>query len=346
MLLRNREVLRQAVASAAAVLLAALAARAWAGLEAGLATLACGGFVAATSTALTLWRYRRLSELSSRIDDVLAGGRDVSLDDMREGELSILASQLSKTLSRLQVANDELAAEKRSLADSLADISHQLRTPLTSLGLELALIRRDAPAGASLTHARDAERLLERVQWLVSSLLKLARLDAGVVRLETRTVDVARLAEASFAPLAISFDLADVGFSCEVGEGCSFEGDASWTREALSNVLKNCLEHTPAGGVVSLRAWEDALACRICVQDSGPGFAEEDLPRVFDRFYRGGQAGAASSEVNPAGVGIGLSLSRALVSAQGGSITARNAVDEDGHVAGARFDVTFFKLVV
>lgn len=82
------------------------------------------------------------------------------------------------------------------------------------------------------------------------------------------------------------------------------------------------------------------------MQDSGPGFAEEDLPRVFDRFYRGGQAGAASSEVNPAGVGIGLSLSRALVSAQGGSITARNAVDEDGHVAGARFDVTFFKLVV
>ena len=112
-------------------------------------------------------------------------------------------------------------------------------------------------------------------------------------------------------------------FSADVQDGASYEGDLTWSVEALENILKNCMEHTPAGGCVSVRVTEDVLACRIRIEDTGPGIAESDLPHIFERFYRGSRdANAASSEVNPAGVGIGLALSKSLVTAQGGTLTA------------------------
>ena len=121
-------------------------------------------------------------------------------------------------------------------------------------------------------------------------------------------------------------------------------GDAAWTREALTNVLKNCVEHTPAGGTVSITAREDAVACRIRVEDTGPGIAEKDLPHVFERFYPGTSNPARRDEdtCNPSGVGIGLSLSRALLVAQGAQITASNA----SPTGGARFDLVFPKVTV
>lgn len=346
MLLRNRELLLQAALSCGLALVCGAVAWGLAGRSAGMATLVCGGICALLGLGMSVWRYRRLASLSARIDACLSGARDVSFADMSEGELAVLTSQLSKTLSRLQLANDSLEEEKTSLADALADISHQLRTPLTSLGIELTLMRRDADTPVRLARVRNAERLLARVHWLVGSLLKLARIDAGVVRLERRSVEVGALVEDAFAPLAVSFDLADISFGREVEEGASFEGDRSWTLEALSNVLKNCLEHTPPGGLVRLRCWEDAVACRIRVEDSGPGIASQDLPHVFERFYRGTDEAELPSEANPAGVGIGLSLARALVEAQDGTITAGNATDRADGLGGARFDIAFYKVVV
>ena len=191
---------------------------------------------------------------------------------------------------------------------------------------------------------RDCGRMLEQLQWLVSSLLRLARLDAGVVRLERHCVDASALVKAAQDPLAVAADLAGVTFQARVEPGCSFMGDAAWTREALTNVLKNCVEHTPAGGTVRITAREDTVACRICVEDTGPGIAEKDLPHVFERFYHGaGNATRRGEDVcNPSGVGIGLSLSRALLVAQGAQITASNV----SSTGGARFDLVFPKVTV
>lgn len=122
----------------------------------------------------------------------------------------------------------------------------------------------------------------------------------------------------------------------------------SWSVEALGNILKNCMEHTPAGGCVTVRVTQDVLACRIRVEDTGPGIAEIDLPHIFERFYRGKRGGSeeASNEVNPAGVGIGLSLAKSLVTAQGGTLTAENVRDEAGVVTGAAFTIAFFRSIV
>lgn len=322
-----------------------------AALFAAICTFVTGLIVTVIFMILTDRRYRALAKMAANLDRVLAGERDIRLRDMSEGELAILSSEIDKVIARLNLTVDELQAEKLALSDSLADISHQLKTPLTSIAISTELIRDRLSARGDSEDLVERLRLIQtlqaRVEDLVSALLKLARIDAGVIKLVCGDVDTRELVRKSFEPLAIAFDIADVRFSADVQDGASYEGDLTWSVEALENILKNCMEHTPAGGCVSVRVTEDVLACRIRIEDTGPGIAESDLPHIFERFYRGSRdANAAPSEVNPAGVGIGLALSKSLVTAQGGTLTAENLRDENGNVTGAAFNLVFFKAVV
>ena len=320
-------------------------------LFAAICTFATGLIVTVIFIILTNRRYRALANMAANLDRVLAGERDIRLRDMSEGELAILSSEIDKVIARLNLTVDELQAEKLALSDALADISHQLKTPLTSIAISTELIRDRLSARGDSEDLVERLRLIQtlqaRVEDLVSALLKLARIDAGVIKLVCGDVDARELVRKSFEPLAIAFDIADVRFSADVQDGASYEGDLTWSVEALENILKNCMEHTPTGGCVSVRVTEDVLACRIRIEDTGPGIAESDLPHIFERFYRGSRdASAAPSEVNPAGVGIGLALSKSLVTAQGGTLTAENLRDENGNVTGAAFNLVFFKTVV
>lgn len=320
-------------------------------LFAAICTFVTGLIVTVLFIILTNRRYRALANMAANLDRVLAGERDIRLRDMSEGELAILSSEIDKVIARLNLTVDELQAEKLALSDALADISHQLKTPLTSIAISTELIRDRLSARGDSEDLVERLRLIQtlqaRVEDLVAALLKLARIDAGVIKLVCGAVDARELVRKSFEPLAIAFDIADVRFSADVQDGASYEGDLTWSVEALENILKNCMEHTPAGGCVSVRVTEDVLACRIRIEDTGPGIAESDLPHIFERFYRGSRdASAAPSEVNPAGVGIGLALSKSLVTAQGGTLTAENLRDENGNVTGAAFNLVFFKTVV
>ena len=322
-----------------------------AALFAAICTLVTGVIVTVIFIILTNRRYRALAKMAANLDRVLAGERDIRLRDMSEGELAILSSEIDKVIARLNLTVDELQAEKLALSDALADISHQLKTPLTSIAISTELIRDRLSARGDSEDLVERLRLIQtlqaRVKDLVAALLKLARIDAGVIKLVCGAVDARELVRKSFEPLAIAFDIADVRFSADVQDGASYEGDLTWSVEALENILKNCMEHTPAGGCVSVRVTEDVLACRIRIEDTGPGIAESDLPHIFERFYRGSRdANAAPSEVNPAGVGIGLALSKSLVTAQGGTLTAENLRDENGNITGAAFNLVFFKAVV
>ncbi|VWM24725.1 Sensor protein SphS [Collinsella intestinalis] len=318
---------------------------------AAICTFVTGLIVTVIFMILTNRRYRALAKMAANLDRVLAGERDIRLRDMSEGELAILSSEIDKVIARLNLTVDELQAEKLALSDALADISHQLKTPLTSIAISTELIRDRLSARGDSEDLVERLRLIQtlqaRVEDLVAALLKLARIDAGVIKLVRGAVDARELVRKSFEPLAIAFDIADVRFSADVQDGASYEGDLTWSVEALENILKNCMEHTPAGGCVSVRVTEDVLACRIRIEDTGPGIAESDLPHIFERFYRGSRdANATPSEVNPAGVGIGLALSKSLVTAQGGTLTAENLRDENGNITGAAFNLVFFKTVV
>lgn len=353
-MLRNREIAR----FSAGVLAISAAAVAAAYCFVGDAAAAC---VAATVILLTcvfavftLARYQELSLLSSKIDAILNGDRNLSFEGMQEGELSILANELDKMVSRLYLTTDQLERESASLADSLADISHQLKTPMTSMSIMCELMKTRVRESSNIDEddaryllgkLRSVQLLQERVRWLVSVLLKLARIDAGVVKLATQQVDAAVVVKEAAESLAIPFDLANVELVLNLEDGSSYIGDAAWSREAILNVMKNCMEHAGEGGCVEVSVSHDALACRICIQDTGPGISPEDLPHVFERFYRGEDSGEATA-TDPSGVGIGLSLAQSLVSAQGGAIKASNARDRDGAVLGARFDIVFFSVTV
>ncbi|WP_278561960.1 sensor histidine kinase [Collinsella tanakaei] len=353
-MLRNREIAR----FSAGVLAISAAAVAAAYCFVGDAAAAC---VAATVILLTYVfavfthaRYQELSLLSSKIDAILNGDRNLSFEGMQEGELSILANELDKMVSRLYLTTDQLERESASLADSLADISHQLKTPMTSMSIMCELMKTRVRESSNIDEddaryllgkLRSVQLLQERVRWLVSVLLKLARIDAGVVKLATQQVDAAVVVKEAAESLAIPFDLANVELVLNLEDGSSYIGDAAWSREAILNVMKNCMEHAGEGGCVEVSVSHDALACRICIQDTGPGISPEDLPHVFERFYRGEDSGEATA-TDPSGVGIGLSLAQSLVSAQGGAIKASNARDRDGAVLGARFDIVFFSVTV
>ncbi len=285
-------------------------------------------------------RYLDIATLSNQVDEILHGARDLSFDSMKEGELAVLASEIDKMSSRLILAAEELEREKSLLADSLANISHQIRTPLTSLGLQLELaLRNKQDPERQLQYLREMRSIIEHIQWLVSALLKFARLDSGVITMEMSRITLSELIRDSVRRFELSYELKGVQLKLSLDEKVSFMGDRAWMAEALQNILKNCLEHTPKGGLVEISTTEDSLATRISICDNGPGISKEDLPHIFERFYRG--ANSSISEVNPQGLGIGLALAKELIAAQGGVIKAHNRRD-----GGACFEIIFPKAVL
>lgn len=311
-----------------------------------LSTEALVGVVAATGIALVFFllvsysRHKEILHLSAEIDEVLHGSRQVKFSHCKEGDVAILENELSKMVARLSHTQMLVTQEKNALADALADISHQIRTPLTSIGLMLPLIERAQEEGERKRLVRELETMLDRVFWLVSTLLKLAKVDAGAMPIEHKTVSVTDMLERALAPLTINLDLHDITLHTNFDDQAHFEGDELWSAEAVENIIKNCIEHTPDGGSIMLRASADALATRIVIEDSGSGIAPEDLPHIFDRFYRGNSAEERREFHNPQGFGVGLALAHALIGAQGASLQARNGK------RGARFEIVYPKFVV
>lgn len=274
-------------------------------------------------------RRERLRELSLQLDRLLHEGTPLPICDYAEGELSILASQLQKMTLRLLESAEQSKADKQALAQSLADISHQLRTPLTAMNLTAAMLREPGLRQERRTElTRELQNLLTRTEWLVESLLKLSKLDARTVELRRERVGVRELIDRAAGPLAIPMDVRNQSLVVKCGQE-AFGCDPVWTAEALGNLLKNCMEHTPEGGTITVSAEQTALYTAITVEDTGPGFDPEDLPRLFERFYKGKNASENS-------YGIGLALARTIVTAQNGTIQAMNTG------SGAKFQVKFY----
>lgn len=331
--LRNPEFLQQTVISVILTVLLTLASLWVSPLCAGL--LAAGGMILTGSWCYFTWRrYQKLWQLSAELDRMLHGGRDWQLARYQEGELSILVNEIQKLLLRLKEQSEVLRRDKIYLSDSLADISHQLRTPLTSLHLLMTRLSKETRDQERRKLVCEGEQLLDRIDWLVNALLKISKIDAATVRFAQERTDAKELIEKALEPLRIPMELREQTVFCEVKEGAGFVGDASWSMEALGNILKNCMEHVGHGGTIWIRAEENQLYTEFRIEDSGPGIASEDLPHLFERFYKG--KGAADSSV-----GIGLALARMIISAQNGTVKAENRPE-----GGARFVVRFYKGIV
>lgn len=293
--------------------------------------------------AVSLYRHKQVRRLACEIDEVLHNGRRIDFSTSREGDIAVLSNELAKMVARLARTSTQLEAERNALSDALADVSHQIRTPLTAITLMLPVVERAEDPAERKVALRKLESMIERVSWLVTTLLKIARIDAGAMHVERRTATCKDVVHRAVAPLETALDLHDICLDLAIAEDASFQGDALWTAEAIENIVKNCMDHTPAGGSIRISVKEDVLATTIEIEDTGSGIKAEDLPHIFDRFYRGrfDAEGSADREAAPSGFGIGLSLAQALVSAQNGTIRAANR--EDG---GACFTIAFPKVVV
>ena len=197
----------------------------------------------------------------------------------------------------------------------------------------------DLPADKREEFTRHIRIQLERIQWLVSSLLKMSRLDAGVIQMKAEPVRAAELAQEASAPLLIPMELKEQTLDLQGDPAVAFTGDRRWSAEALLNVMKNCMEHTPRGGRVTVRWTANPIYTEITVTDTGPGIAPEDLPHIFTRFYRG-KAGEADT-AEGAGVGIGLAMAKSILARQNGKIFAESPAE-----GGSRFTLRFYKTVV
>lgn len=328
-LLRNPEVVKNMLVLSGIALAATVAAFVW-NRGFGVFTLCLCVLLLSVHLMTVGRRYRKIGELSADINRILHGSSRISLDRYAEGELGVLQSEIYKMTVRLREQQQRLIDDKVYLADSIADISHQIRTPLTSINLLVSLLSEpDLSQERRQELARKLFDMLSRIDWLITSLLKISKLDAGAVTFQREAVPLEKLIRKACAPILVPMELRRQNLTV-YADGCFF-GDLSWTAEAMGNILKNCMEHTPAGGSICVEATETALYAELAVTDNGEGIAPEELPHIFERFYKGSNSDERS-------FGIGLALSRMIIVAQNGTVKAENVAS-----GGVRFTVRFYK---
>ena len=283
------------------------------------------------SIVSTYMRYRRIYELSADVDRILHGNDiNLSLNKYHEGELAILQSEIHKMTLRLREQRQQLEDDKCYLANALADISHQVRTPLTSINLLVDLLSEpDITDERRMKLTHELMALISRIDWLITTLLKISKLDAGTVQFKQETISLHNLICKATDPLLIPIEIREQNLYVETNG--NFTGDVSWTVEAICNIVKNCMEHTPNGGEIRITASENLLFTEITISDSGTGIGKEDLPHIFDRFYKSKNAGDKN-------FGIGLSIARMIITNQNGVIKAENNATK-----GALFTIRFYK---
>ena len=283
-------------------------------------------------------RRKNERKLEDRIQELTEYMRSVHYGEAKtlsriEDGFSQLEDEIYKTVMELKCTKETAVRDHQVLSERIADIAHQLKTPLTSMSLMTELLE-DYQTEETKEYLVHLKNQAERLQKLVSGLLILAKLDSHVIDFEQNQVEVSDLINAASEPLLEMINRKEISLEvrCQEAEGapCWILADMQWTSEALLNILKNCVEHTPKKGTIEVSYKKNPLYAELQIVDSGLGFSKKDLPHLFERFYRGEDAAKDSA-------GIGLALARLIIEKQNGHIHAENT--SDGH---ARFRLRFY----
>lgn len=344
------------------------------GFGPGMVLLTLAGLGAFLGILWWAWRRARgrkilrIGELTAYLEQ--ANRKEgAGLLDGWEDDFSPLQDEIYKTVTALRLAAEREEKARREFADRLADVAHQIKTPVTSIAITAqAMDQTENDPGLN-----RIRRQTERLERLVEMLLTFARIDSGALRLEKQAVDVYTALELAAETVEPVLRRRQIELEIPNHPGISFSGDLEWTAQAFINLFKNCADHAPQGGRIAVEYGENPLYTEITVRDNGPGFAPEELPYIFRRFYQGkrstdGRPGSGTGDGRPAemgaekgeelghgsppasrltqekGVGLGLALAKSVIELQGGFIEARN-LPEGGACFTVRFychrDVTF-----
>lgn len=264
-------------------------------------------------------KSKKIKEITKMISKINNRQFDIDINDFNEGELSILKNEISKTTTMLRQVADNSVKDKLNLKDSLGDISHQLKTPLTSITIMIDNIL-DNPDMNEKTRKKfliNIKREILNINFLVMSLLKLSKFDANVVKFNKESVYLKDIIIESIKNVSMIKELKNITIKVSGDDNIKLLCDFKWQVESITNILKNSIEHTSEYGTVEVNYSENKLYTRILIKDNGKGIDNDDLPHIFDRFYKG-ENGSDDS------FGIGLSLSKTIIEKEGGSITVKS----------------------
>lgn len=279
-----------------------------------------------------IYKEKQIKQISQQVNAILFQQKDIYIPYYKEGTLSFLESEIVKLVNRLSEQNRLLLEDKIILKQSLEDISHQMKTPLTSLNLVHERLKMTEGTDKKKL-LKEQQLLLDKIEWLVITLLKIAQIDSNTVTFQKENISQKELYIKLVKPFEIQLELKDISIELEADQTYIENIDILWTLEALSNIFKNCIEHTEQGGNIKIMMNNNPLYSEIIIQDNGNGIDSEDLIHLFERFYKGKNATQQS-------VGIGLSLSHMIIEKQNGTIAVENTYP------GAKFTIHFYKEVI
>lgn len=270
-----------------------------------------------------LWDRLRLRRTMGAFDAMLERGirGEFPEESFDESRLSALETKLAHYLSATAVTSEKLAEEKEKIKTLIGDLSHQIKTPVANLLLYAQLLGEQTLPEESRAYTVALESQAEKLQSLVEDLVKLSRLETGILTLHPRPAPLAPVLEDAVAQFATKAADKEITLGCiPTEERAVF--DPKWTEEALCNLLDNAVKYTPAGGSIVVETEAYQLFCCVRVRDSGPGVPEEEQAKIFQRFYRAPAAHGVE------GVGIGLYLVRQIAQGQGGYVKVDSQVGE------------------
>ena len=278
-------------------------------------------------------RTKKINKIIELISKINKRNFDIDIEDYTEDELSILKQEVYKTSLMLRSEADNSLKDKLNLKDSLSDISHQLKTPLTSITIMIDNIL-DNEEMDSKTRRKfliNIKREIININFLVQNLLKLSKFDANVIKFNKDEVLIKDIVDDAIKKVSALSELKGVSIKVSGDKGSTIKCDFMWEVEALSNIIKNSIEHIEKDGFVEVNYTKNKVYSRILIRDNGVGINSEDLPYIFDRFYKGKNTSKDS-------VGIGLALSKSIIEKDNGSISVKSTPN-----IGTIFTIKYFE---
>ena len=287
----------------------------------------------AVYTTYVLIQEKKIREINDYLKQLNKGIYTLKIEDNGEGEFSKLRNELYKTTVLLKEAAENSEKEKEQLTDSLADISHQIKTPITSIRILLDNLEDnpDMEPEVRKDFIREISKQIDWISSLVISLLKMAKFDAGTIKMENSKINAKKLIDNVLDNLSILIEIKEIEVITKIDEKASFIADYKWQLEAITNIVKNAIEHSMQNSKIYITVENTSMFLKIKVKDEGKGISKKDRKHIFERFYK-------SKDSQEGNVGIGLPLAKTIIEQNNGYIKVDSEPDK-----GTTFEIKYMK---
>ena len=276
---------------------------------------------------------KKINEITKYIEEINRGNYKLNIEENTEDELSILKNELYKITIMLKEVAENSQKDKTTLKDSLSDISHQIKTPITSILIMLDNILSDEnmPEDIKKDFIKDIKREIINIKFLVESILKLSKIDSNSIKFIKKEVFIKDIINEAVKNVSMLSELKNIEIIVSGDDSIKTICDLKWQVEAITNILKNCIEHSYENRKISINYNQNNMYTELKIEDNGTGIDAKDLPHIFERFYKGKNSSSDS-------VGIGLALSKSIIESNNGYIQVDSKLNK-----GTTFIIKYLK---